>query len=176
VDETMELFLKITRGRMLHQYLPKLTRALQQLAREELWTKATGSANSIGGIVLHCLEHLNRSTQTLQGKRPGAGIEDYFPDEGLEPGELVRLAEGGFRDWENELVRAWESGDSSFDMHKLYHLVEHVGYHLGQVIDRTQHLRSVSFQFCQNGFNEKNLRQLVEEEDWKSPGGPRRKP
>lgn len=48
-------------------------------------------------------------------------------------------------------------------VHHLYHLVEHTGYHLGQIIDRTQTLTGRIFEFCKHGLNEKHLRDKIEE-------------
>lgn len=51
---------------------------------------------------------------------------------------------------------------SRIDMHDLFHLVEHTGYHLGQVVDRTKLLKGMKLNFCQNGLNEKNLKVCIE--------------
>ena len=51
------------------------------------------------------------------------------------------------------------------DMHRLFHLVEHTSYHLGQVIDRSKRITQTSFDFCQNGINENNLKLMIEEGD-----------
>jgi hypothetical protein len=50
-------------------------------------------------------------------------------------------------------------------MNDIYHLVEHTGYHLGQIVDRTQRINKTLFQFVQNGINEKNLKKLLEDEE-----------
>jgi hypothetical protein len=47
-------------------------------------------------------------------------------------------------------------------LHNLFHLVEHTSYHLGQVVDRAKRITEISFQFCQNGLNEKMLRLIIE--------------
>lgn len=38
---------------------------------------------------------------------------------------------------------------ADLDRYDIYHLVEHTGYHLGQIIDRTQRMSHTLFQFVQ---------------------------
>ena len=57
----MELVYKITYHRMQAHYLPKLVQAIQFVSEENLW-KQGESVNSIGGIVLHICEHMQRNT------------------------------------------------------------------------------------------------------------------
>ncbi|MNF04884.1 hypothetical protein D3C80_2044960 [compost metagenome] len=55
------------------------------------------------------------------------------------------------------------SGDQ-VNQYNIYHLVEHTAYHLGQIVDRTQRLTGIRFQFVQNGINESGLKEIIEEE------------
>ncbi|OUA64765.1 DUF4052 family protein [Bacillus paranthracis] len=76
----MELVYKITYHRMQDHYLPKLIQAISFVSEEDLW-KQGDSVNSIGGIVLHICEHIQRNTSRY--KNPNIvfekGIEEYFP-------------------------------------------------------------------------------------------------
>ncbi|MBY6273477.1 MAG: hypothetical protein CW346_14870, partial [Bacillaceae bacterium] len=54
-----------------------------------------------------------------------------------------------------------ENMPDEIDMHSLYHLVEHTGYHLGQIVDRAKRMTKKSFNFCQNGINERNLKERI---------------
>ncbi|OOZ89459.1 hypothetical protein [Bacillus cereus] len=56
----MELVYKITYHRMKDHYLPKLVQAIRFVSEDELW-KEGASVNSIGGIVLHICEHIQRN-------------------------------------------------------------------------------------------------------------------
>lgn len=51
-----------------------------------------------------------------------------------------------------------------FCMYDIYHLIEHTGYHLGQVVDRVQRITGKRFQFVQNGINEKTLKKYINTE------------
>ncbi len=161
----MDLFLRIARHRMMDHYLIKLLRAIRELNQEELWRHPTEQLNSTGGIVLHIAEQVQRSAnryRTAMYVSHGQGIEEYFPDTGISPGELASMVERVFSEWHGAVSQVAVQARHAEDMHHLFHLIEHTGYHLGQIIDRVQWMTSVSFQFCQNGLNERNLRLLIE--------------
>ncbi|EEM77235.1 hypothetical protein bthur0010_26560 [Bacillus thuringiensis serovar pondicheriensis BGSC 4BA1] len=65
---------------MQDHYLPKLIQAISFVSEEDLW-KQGDSVNSIGGIILHICEHIQRNTSRY--KNPNIvfekGIEEYFP-------------------------------------------------------------------------------------------------
>lgn len=46
---------------MQDHYLPKLIQAISFVSEEDLW-KHGDSVNSIGGIILHICEHIQRNT------------------------------------------------------------------------------------------------------------------
>lgn len=165
-DQSENLFLKITLHRMTDHYLLKLTQALQSINSDELWKKDK-KQNSVGGITLHMVEHvqrhINRYFEPTKIEH-AAGIENYFPDSNLLPIELLQKVQNIFAKWKNGMEHLISAVDQNFDMHSFYHLVEHTGYHLGQIIDRVQLLSAKPFDFCQNGINENNLRKLTEED------------
>ncbi|EJV80442.1 MULTISPECIES: DinB family protein [Bacillus cereus group] len=158
----MELVYKISYHRMQDHYLPKLVQAIRLVSEEDLWKKET-SVNSIGGIVLHIFEHLQRNTRRY--KDPNIvfenGIEEYFPVKQIRSEALLKTVEEIFDEWGKAYIQVWEE-KRHIDLQSLLHLVEHTSYHLGQVVDRTKCIEGQQFNFCQNGINEKNLRTRVE--------------
>ncbi|HDR7706433.1 TPA: hypothetical protein QCX91_004081 [Bacillus thuringiensis] len=158
----MELVYKISYHRMQDHYLPKLVQAIRLVSEEDLWKKET-SVNSIGGIVLHICEHLQRNTRRY--KDPNIvfenGIEEYFPVKQISSEALLKTVEEIFDEWGKAYIQVWEE-KRYIDLQSLLHLVEHTSYHLGQVVDRTKCIEGQQFNFCQNGINEKNLRTRVE--------------
>ncbi|MDA1592756.1 MULTISPECIES: DinB family protein [unclassified Bacillus cereus group] len=158
----MELVYKITYHPMQDHYLPKLIQAISFVSEEDLW-KQGDSVNSIGGIVLHICEHIQRNTSRY--KNPNIvfekGIEEYFPVKRQRTELLLQYVEDVFDEWGTEYIQA--CGEKRhIDLHSLLHLVEHTSYHLGQVVDRTKSIKGQQFNFCQNGINEKNLKIRVE--------------
>ncbi|GAB6454896.1 MULTISPECIES: DinB family protein [Bacillus] len=158
----MELVYKITYHRMQDHYLPKLIQAISFVREEDLW-KQGDSVNSIGGIILHICEHIQRNTSRY--KNPNIvfekGIEEYFPVKRQRTELLLQYVEEVFDEWGKTYIQA--CGEKRhIDLHSLLHLVEHTSYHLGQVVDRTKSIKGQQFNFCQNGINEKNLKIRVE--------------
>ncbi|GAB6421933.1 hypothetical protein bcgnr5372_24520 [Bacillus luti] len=158
----MELVYKISYHRMIDHYLPKLVHSIMNISEEELWNDVA-SVNSIGGIVLHICEHIQRNTNRYKNPNIifGNGIENYFPVKKLSSEILLKYVEEKFDGWGKAYIQAWDER-RYIDLHSLLHLVEHTSYHLGQVVDRTKFIKGKQFNFCQNGINEKNLRILVE--------------
>ncbi|WP_242256865.1 hypothetical protein [Bacillus cereus group sp. BfR-BA-01379] len=158
----MELVYKIIYHRMQDHYLPKLVQAIRIINEEDLW-KQRDSINSIGGIVLHICEHIQRNTRRYNNPNIvfEKGIEEYFPVKRQRTEVLLQYVEEVFDEWGTAYIQACEE-KRHIDLHSLLHLVEHTGYHLGQVVDRTKFIKGRQFNFCQNGINEKNLRTRVE--------------
>lgn len=159
-------FLRITLHRLCDLYYPKLDHVMKALTKEQLWLCAEGQDHSIGSIVLHVCEHIRRNEIRLTERNPvlPAAFERYFPDETLAPEDLIRLFGERLEEWKQIMLR-FIRGDEPFEiehLHNLYHLTEHTGYHLGQIIDRTQTLTGHIFEFVKHGLNEKHLRDTID--------------
>jgi len=166
-------FLNISLHRMFDHYLPKLTASIRAVDREHLWRREGENLNAIGGIVLHICEHVRRNAIFLTSRdtRFPAGIEEHFPDLLLSPEELSARVEQTFSEWQTAMktriaqtLSDARTGDIDpvTEMHRVYHLVEHTGYHLGQIVDRVKRITGRSFRFTQEGLNERRLREIIE--------------
>lgn len=165
-NQTLKLFIKISQQRMYNHYLPKLIESVRQLNLEALWYKEIESLNSIGGIIIHICEHIKRNSIRFSNQKHisfNKGIEEHFPNLNLPPEELRKLVEETFNEFNLVMQKLVNNTPQEIDMHSLYHLVEHTGYHLGQIVDRSKRITGTAFNFCQNGINEKNLKALIEE-------------
>ncbi|KRE40002.1 hypothetical protein [Paenibacillus sp. Soil522] len=158
-------FTRISVFRMCEHYLPKLKITLDGLDKGVLWTHEKETLNSIGSIVLHVGQHIQRHVirYSNNGKVEG-GIENHFPDEtALSSLDLILFISDHFSSWREIMTDYMEGNrdEENLDMFDIYHLVEHTGYHLGQIIDRVQRMTDRRFQFVQNGINEKSLKELT---------------
>ena len=103
----MELVYKISYHRMQDHYLPKLVQAIRLVSEEDLWKQET-SVNSIGGIVLHICEHLQRNTRRY--KDPNIvfenGIEEYFPVKQISSEALLKLLKKYLMSGEKHIYRS----------------------------------------------------------------------
>jgi hypothetical protein len=153
----------ISKHRMISHYLPKLQICLNSLNDDSIWLKESTDLNSIGGIVLHIREHLIRNTARLKDPNVqfAKGIEDQFPNTFQLKSTLIEDLTQAFLSFENAIDAI---NSEQFNLYNIYHLVEHTGYHLGQIIDRAQRMTGVRFQFVQNGINESALKAIIEEE------------
>jgi hypothetical protein len=161
-DPSLE-FKIISKHRMVSHYLPKLKICLEHLDFNLIWHKESEDLNSIGGIVLHVVEHLNRNTIRL--RNPDAkfnkGIENHFPYMEQDIAIIIEELDRTFSEFETAMNNL---SSDQIDIYNIYHLVEHTGYHLGQIIDRAQRITGLRFQFVQNGLNEKELKKIIEDE------------
>lgn len=158
MDETLRQFITISKHRMIHHYLPKLTASIESLDESMLRLKEAEGMNSIGGIVGHLLLHVRRNTQRFRDPSVvfAQGIENEFPEGIGDKRALIAEAEEAFQAFDEAVCACRE-----VDMYDLYHLVEHTGYHLGQIIDRAQRLTGTRYRFMQNGISETALKAWI---------------
>ncbi|HDX9590631.1 TPA: hypothetical protein ROX98_003681 [Bacillus pseudomycoides] len=158
----MQLVFKITYHRMYDHYRLKLLQAIECLNTEELWKQ---EMNSIGGIALHICEHIKRNTARYSNPdiKFEEGIEAYFPRLEITSYDLCLMIKETFDNWKRAFTKAVKR-NAEIDIHSLLHLVEHTGYHLGQVVDRVKRIKGKRFDFCQKGLNERNLRDMIEDD------------
>ena len=121
------------------------------------------SVPSRNRLSIHILEHVRRFAERLvhPGVAFASGIEEFFPNRRIPADVLIAEIKKTFRDFQETISR---TPPEQADWHSLLHLMEHTGYHLGQIVDRTRRQTGREFRFCQRGLDEKTLRRLVEEE------------
>ncbi|MCZ8512798.1 DinB family protein [Paenibacillus filicis] len=149
----------ISKHRMMNHYYVKLKSCIESLNSDSLWFKEFDQQNSIGGIVMHILEHVKRNTLRLSDPDVifAKGMEDTFTDAALDKDMLLQELERIFNAFDAAIDEA-----EFIDMYSIYHLVEHTGYHLGQIVDRAQRMTGRRYQFVQNGIHEKALKDQVD--------------
>jgi hypothetical protein len=166
-------FLVISRCRVTAHYQPKLQACLDALDQGQLWQSDETTGHSVGGLILHILEHPRRHTAWLStGSKPQniPRYEDFFPELSENPSEIGHLVGQIFGQWQaamSRLIDEIRAGgtlpDGGPDMGAIYHLVEHIAYHLAQVIRATEGVTRHKFDFCRQGIDEKMLRDQVNE-------------
>lgn len=160
-------FLKISLHRMTDLYFLKLKAVLEDLPNEVLWGESYPGGNSIGSIVLHVAEHIARNCLRLTNAEGQLlpGVENFFPKGAASSRQLIQKFEEQLLEWKKVMERFLhgECRLSEEHLHQIYHLVEHTGYHLGQIIDRVQGATGRKFHFCENGLNEAFLRGRIDQ-------------
>jgi hypothetical protein len=61
-ENSLQQFIVISKHRLMGHYLPKFVACLEKINEDGLWHKEPGRSNSIGGIILHIVEHIKRNT------------------------------------------------------------------------------------------------------------------
>jgi uncharacterized damage-inducible protein DinB len=138
--------------RHLGEYLGKITHCVGLLTEEQLWWRPDGSSNSVGNLLLHLAGNLSQWVLAGLG---GEGFDrhrsaEFQASRSATGGELLaRLTE--VVDRTRGVVRGLGAADLARPVHVqgydtdalgvVFHVVEHMSYHTGQVVFVTKQLR-----------------------------------
>jgi uncharacterized damage-inducible protein DinB len=138
-------FLDRSRAFLLDEYLPKLTLVLAPLSDDDLWWRPAAGSNSIGNLLLHIEGNARQWLLGGVGRRPGTRDRDgeFSASGGQSKQELLSRLTSTFREIDAMLAtlplhaldeprRIQGAETTVFDA--IYHVVEHVSMHTGQVI------------------------------------------
>jgi len=138
-------FIEASRVFLRDDYLPKLLHCVEQLPEEALWWRPNDVSNSIGNLILHLCGNLRQwIVSSIGGVEFKRDREAEFAARGPVPrAELI----GNLKRVVSEVDGVLEGLESrrllervkiqKYDVSKLqavYHVVEHFGYHLGQIL------------------------------------------
>lgn len=136
----------------LAQYVGKIEHCLSLLSEEQVWWKPNDACNSVGNLLLHLRGNL---TQWVLSGIAGTAFErhrslEFTASETATKSELMSgLADvvGRVRDTIRELrsrdlVRAIRvQGYDTDGLGVVFHIVEHMSYHTGQIVAATKQLQ-----------------------------------
>ena len=133
---------------------------MELLSEEEIWRIEAPYDHSIGGIVEHIRLHIIRNIARLENPeiRFEKGIEKSFEQKRIEKEKFISSIHDVF------IVLDKELENSEPEMYDLYHLVEHTGYHVGQIVDRTKRIKGNIFDFVSEGINERRLKEKLKDD------------
>ena len=156
-----ELLLSVVEHRICDHYLPKLRAALDGVDAGMPWDES--GPNAVGAIVLHLLAHLRGVTRLLlSGNTTSEPLEELFPVTGQTPADLgsdLTAAGVEFRAADQQVPSRADATEQR--VQRVLHLMEHLGYHTGQVVYATRAKTGREFRFAQTGLDEAALRRLV---------------
>ncbi len=140
-----QAFLDQSRAYLLDEYVPKLTLAVAALTDADIWWRPAEGSNSIGNLLLHIEGNARQWLIGGVGQRPGARDRDgeFAADGGQSKQELLARLTASFREIDAVLAavtvdqldapRRIQGADTTV-FGAIYHVVEHVSMHTGQVI------------------------------------------
>lgn len=138
-------FLDASRAYLLDEYLPKIRLALAPLSEADIWWRPAPGSNTIGNLILHIAGNARQWLVAGVGGFADARDRDAeFAAAGGWTREalLTHLAQT-MREIDTVLARVSDDdlaaprtiqGASTTVFHAIYHVVEHVSMHTGQII------------------------------------------
>jgi len=127
------------------EYLDKIEAAVEPLSEEQVWWRPNEASNSIGNLLVHLAGNLSQWVLEGLGGEPYERHRDaeFAARGGASKAELVarlRATVGRCRAvvaglGADELARQRRiQGDEPDGYHALFHAVEHMSYHTGQIV------------------------------------------
>ena len=160
-----DLLLSVVERRICDHYLPKLCAALDSVDAGMIWDES--DPNAVGAIVLHLVAHLRGVTRLLSsGDTTSEPLEELFPVTSQTTDDLVAELTAAGSEFRAAIIqcRQRQSLLDHVTVQRLLHLMEHLGYHTGQVVYATRAKTGCEFRFAQTGLDEAALRRLVEQD------------
>lgn len=132
-------------SRYLGEYLEKIRRGVEQLDDDQVWKRPAHNLSSIGNLLLHLRGNLSLWVGQGLGGRPydrdraGEFLADGSHDRGQLLDGLAEVVAHCQWVFENEaearLTETLEIQGYSIDRQgAMFHAVEHMGYHTGQIL------------------------------------------
>jgi uncharacterized damage-inducible protein DinB len=151
-------FLEFSRRKMLDEYWPRLRTAVESLTDDQVWWRPNEASNSVGNLILHLNGNVR---QWLVGSLTRHADARDRPAEFAERGHipsaiLLQKLNATMQESSAVLSRLTEAdlrttfsiqGYTVTGLDAVYHVVEHFGMHLGQILYITKLLRGKDLGF-----------------------------
>ncbi len=138
-------FLAASRDYLLDQYLPRIRLSCAPLSDDDLWWRPAAGSNSIGNLILHIDGNARQWLIGGVGARPGRRDRDgeFSADGGQTKERLLAQLTGTLLEIDRVLATLRPDqldeprliqGATTTVFDAIYHVVEHVSMHTGQII------------------------------------------
>ncbi len=154
MNEIGVLFLAKSRRYLTESYLPKLEAALGGVSDDDVWWRPNQASNSIGNLVLHITGSLRYWAVSVAGDTLSDRVrqEEFDASGGISRDELLDRLRAAVIDADRviagltvtgllEVREGGEDATTVFDA--VYHAVEHVSMHTGQVLQLVKLRRGI---------------------------------
>lgn len=132
-------------ARYLEEYAEKIASSLRRLDRRQIWSRPNEASNSAGNLVLHLAGNLTQWILSGIGGLPDERrrSEEFSARDGEGAEELIALLSGVVERCravletlsDDDLRRVHSVQTYSIDgLGIVYHAVEHMSYHTGQIV------------------------------------------
>jgi uncharacterized damage-inducible protein DinB len=138
-------FLEISRATLRDDYLPQLIKVVTELSDDDIWWRPNEASNSVGNLILHLNGNIGQwIVSSIGGVEFSRNRDAEFSEHGPIPKtELISMLTRTIAAADSVLVSIGEQNllvrhqIQKFDvtaLHAIYHVIEHFGYHLGQIV------------------------------------------
>ena len=145
MDKTCELFIRQSQNLLSRDYLPKIEKCLEVLPRGDLWWRPNPTSNSVGNLLLHLSGNLHQwivaGVGGLEDNRQRA--QEFSADGGSNAALLIEKLRATVRKAVQVLDKLERDqlehprtiqGIQITTLGAIYHAVEHLSMHVGQII------------------------------------------
>jgi hypothetical protein len=152
------LFLEFSRGKLLHEYWPRLRGCVESLTDEQVWWRPNEASNSIGNLILHLNGNVRQwlisSFNRLEDNRDRPA--EFSTRQLISASALLEKLDATMREASEVLARLTEAdlvatfhiqGYTVSGLGAVYQVVEHFGMHYGQILFITKLLREEDLRF-----------------------------
>jgi uncharacterized damage-inducible protein DinB len=138
-------FIEASRVFLRDDYLPKALHCIERMPDDDLWWRPNDVSNSVGNLILHLCGNLRQwMVSSVGGAEFKRDRDAEFTERGpLPKAELVARLQQTVREVDAVLANVGperllqhlkiQKYDTSI-LQAVYHVVEHFGYHLGQIL------------------------------------------
>ena len=144
-SEITNAFLMEARQSIAAYHMPRLIKCLKLLSEKDIWWRPNAASNSVGNLVLHLSGNVRHWIISGLGEEQDKRDRDReFDERGpISRRALIALIRGTFTEAssvldglsEDSLLRIHEiQGFHVSGMYAVTHVVDHFGYHTGQII------------------------------------------
>jgi uncharacterized damage-inducible protein DinB len=138
-------FLAQSREYLTRHYLPKISTAIEALSADDLWWRPNEASNSIGNLMLHLAGNLRQWVVSGIGGAPDrrARSEEFGRREPLSRDELLAVLTEAVLEADAVIARVDPAslgerrtvqGREVTLLQAIYHVVEHLSMHAGQIV------------------------------------------
>ncbi len=140
-----DAFIETARHFLLKDYLPKIEKCLELLPESDVWWRAHETGNSVGNLLLHLAGNVRQWIVSGIGGAPDKRVRQKEFDQREPLGKTELLAR--LRASVDEADHVLASMDTAellkprfiqfterTPLQAIFHVVEHFGYHTGQIV------------------------------------------
>lgn len=154
----VDLFLKFSAQKLLHEYWPRLRDCVESLTDEQVWWRPNEASNSIGNLMLHLNGNVRQWLVTsFNGTEDNRTRSAEFNERArIARSTLIERLGATVQDAAAVLSRLTEAdllakfqiqGYDGTGLDAVYHVIEHFGMHYGQIVYITKLLRGTNLGF-----------------------------